>query len=422
MSDKSIARRTVVKIIFDGTDISKDLERYLLSVSYTDNDEDTGDDLQIKLQDRDGIWREKWLANAIWESGKGMTIQAVFGRQNWKSDGADDILECGTFELDSVTAQGPPNTITIKGTAVPYNGAIQQTEFSKSWEHYDLKKIAGEIASKGDMGLMYLPSKNPSYDRVEQYRSSNITFLKKLCQDAGLSLKVSNMILVIFDQAEYETRDPIREIQYGQSGGYSKYKLNTKETETYALCRVYYNNDGTMIEATQKAENYDPKNNSNQKLEINQKVNTVEEAKALAKEMLRLYNKYGFEGTFTFPGDTSLMAGATVALKGFGCFDGNYLIKQSVHSVSGSGGYTTQIKIQKALSGLDNGSGISDDLGSSGAMTEEQVNALALEVIRGDWSAGDERKQKLTEAGYDYWKVQSKVNDIIYGTDGSGRS
>lgn len=417
MSDKSIARRTAVKVIFDGTDISKNLEKYLLSISYTDNDEDTGDDLQIKLQDRDGIWREKWLANAIWESGKGMTIQAVFGRQNWKSDGVDELLECGTFELDSVTAQGPPNTITIKGTAIPYNGAIQQTEYSKSWENYDLKKIAGEIASKSDMGLMYLSAKNPSYERVEQYRCSNITFLKKLCQDAGLSLKVSNMILVIFDQAEYENRGPIREIRYGQGGGYSKYKLNTKETETYALCRVYYNNDGTLIESTQKAENYDPKNNSNQKLEINQKVNTVEEAKALAKEMLRLYNKYGFEGTFTFPGDPSLVAGATVALKGFGCFDGNYLIKQAVHTVSGSGGYTTQIRIQKALSDSNGGLGASDNSSGSEAMSEEQVNALALEVIRGDWSAGEERRQKLTEAGYDYQVVQNKVNEIIYGQE-----
>ena len=38
------------------------------------------------------------------------------------------------------------------------------------------------------------------------------------------------------------------------------------------------------------------------------------------------------------------------------------------------------------------------------------VDEIAKEVIQGKWSAGDERKQKLTAAGYDYGKVQARVN------------
>lgn len=349
MSDKSMARRAAVKVIFDGADISKDLESYLLSVTYNDTDEDDSDSITIKVHDCDEVWSSKWLG-AMWEAGKGMTIQAVIAARNWKSDGGDSILECGAFELYSVTSQGPPATITIKGTSVPYNGTLQQTQQSKSWEAYDLKKIAGEIAGKAGMGVMYLPAAVPSYDRVEQYRCSDLTFLKKLCNDAGFSLKVSNKIIVIFEQKEYEKKGPVRTFKRGD-GTYSKYKLYTTETQVYALCRVYYNNNGTIIEWTEKAEDYDPKNKSNQKLEINQKVSTVNEAKALAKEMLRLYNKFAFVADFTTPGDTSLVAGSTIKVKGFGKFDGLYLIKDANHTVSGTGGYTTQIKAQKALSG-----------------------------------------------------------------------
>ena len=41
------------------------------------------------------------------------------------------------------------------------------------------------------------------------------------------------------------------------------------------------------------------------------------------------------------------------------------------------------------------------------------VDEIAKEVIQGKWSAGDERKQKLTAAGYDYGKVQARVNELM---------
>jgi phage protein D len=49
MSDKNQARRTDVKVAFNGTDISKSLRENLLSMTYTDNSEDASDDLQIQV-------------------------------------------------------------------------------------------------------------------------------------------------------------------------------------------------------------------------------------------------------------------------------------------------------------------------------------------------------------------------------------
>lgn len=45
--------------------------------------------------------------------------------------------------------------------------------------------------------------------------------------------------------------------------------------------------------------------------------------------------------------------------------------------------------------------------------TKRSVDAIAYEVIRGDWGNGDERRQKLTAAGYDYSAVQKKVNELL---------
>ena len=44
---------------------------------------------------------------------------------------------------------------------------------------------------------------------------------------------------------------------------------------------------------------------------------------------------------------------------------------------------------------------------------DKSIEELALEVIRGEWGAGEERKRLLTQAGYDYNAVQNRVNRIM---------
>ena len=43
----------------------------------------------------------------------------------------------------------------------------------------------------------------------------------------------------------------------------------------------------------------------------------------------------------------------------------------------------------------------------------KDIDTVAREVINGDWGNGEERKQRLTEAGYNYDEVQARVNEIL---------
>lgn len=45
---------------------------------------------------------------------------------------------------------------------------------------------------------------------------------------------------------------------------------------------------------------------------------------------------------------------------------------------------------------------------------EKTVDELALEVINGKWGNGQERYDRLTEAGYNYDEIQKRVNEILY--------
>lgn len=450
MSDRSMGRRTEVEVAIAGTDVTEMIRRDLKALAYTDSEEDEADDLKVVLQDRDGIWTQRFLngvmgtaasadaskagkaaagqavelknapfyytsvsptpsvykSGTFWfydgllingryrmtnsaqrcgklpvgrnvtgwvpagqfgaaggadgGEGAGTGIEAVIVRRNWNGDGRDEALNCGSFELDEIDCDGPPQEVTLKATALPFRAQIRQTKKSRSWENCHMSAIAGEIAEKNGMECMFLARRDPFYQRVEQFQMSDIAFLKRLCIDAGCSLKATDKILVIFDQADFEKKSAVRVIrkarQTGRGGAdaedYTDYHLCVGTADTqYQSCRVSYNDPdtGKCIEGIAKIPDY-KKSDKNQQLEITAAVGSTAEAERLAEARLRQHNKYCRTAEFTMPGDPALVAGVTVELSGWGGWDGAYIVKQAVHTVNGDG-YTTRVVLRRALEG-----------------------------------------------------------------------
>jgi len=65
VSSKGLARRAAAQTAFAGVDITDDIKPYFLAATYIDNEEDATDDFQFKLQDRDDVWLQEWLASAV---------------------------------------------------------------------------------------------------------------------------------------------------------------------------------------------------------------------------------------------------------------------------------------------------------------------------------------------------------------------
>ena len=84
---------------------------------------------------------------------------------------------------------------------------------------------------------------------------SDITFLQRLCKAAGISLKVTAKMIVLFDAAAYEQKAAVRTIKRGRDD-YSKYTFGTSFHDTaYSSCRVKYTDptSKTTYEATYTA-------------------------------------------------------------------------------------------------------------------------------------------------------------------------
>lgn len=126
------ARQARVQIAFDGIDVSKNISDDLISLRYTDSEDDEADDLQLTLQDRDAKWLTTWLDDALIAQlntevragkSKGLSITGSILCDNWTKPGEVLRLDCGKFALDDNGASGPPSQITLKSASLPdYKG------------------------------------------------------------------------------------------------------------------------------------------------------------------------------------------------------------------------------------------------------------------------------------------------------------
>ena len=349
------ARRVRLHLAFNGVDVSGEIEigEDVLSLIFTDNEDGESDDLQLELQDWNCVWLENWLDKTVdAAAGETLKIEASITRQGWETGDADWTLPCGTFTLDTVNCGGPPGKVRMKASSLAFGSAIGRTQKSHAWENVKLSAIASEIAGNGGLSLCFESGTDPFYSRKTQSRTSDAAFLKKLCDDAGLSFKCSADKIVIFDQAAYEKQPPCLILERG-GGRYLTYKLSFSAAETqYASCRVRYTDpsNGQCIEGIARVDDYDEKSESRQRMEINAKVKDAGEAKALAEKRLRLHNKYSRTASFTLPGNPGLAAGLTVELRRFGGWNGIHLISSAEHKVDASG-YTTKLTLRKVLGG-----------------------------------------------------------------------
>lgn len=336
------ARRTEIILYFSGVDISQSIRPHLLSMTYTDNEEDQTGDLQITLEDRDRTW-VRWLNEQ--GSAKGAKIRAVIVQKNW--GGSDQQLDCGLFELDRIDFSGPPGKVSIKATSLPYSSTMRLQTKTKAWENVKLSTIANDLAGQNGLQCMYESSYDPFYTRKEQVRKTDLVFLQELCKNAGISLKATSNTIVLFDAAEYEQKPPVYTIRYGEADIITS-SFGTGYADTaYSSCHVVYKDPqtGKKIEG----EYCQPEEGSGQVLEVNQRVSSEGEAKELAKKKLRQKNKGEVSADVTLVGNVGLVAGVTVQVEGYGLFDGKYIIESAVHDPTG--GYSVKLKLRRVLEG-----------------------------------------------------------------------
>ena len=370
-------RETHLRLLFTASakDVTEDILPDLLSFSYEDKETSEPDEISLLLKDETGKWASSWKPDG------GEIVDAYLAAGD-VTVGAGDELYCGRFYADSLRVSGAPRQFEMRAVSTPLAQPIRRRLITKAWETRTLKGIAQEIADDAGMSLFYDVESDPQYDRRDQKSESNLAFLQRLCDDEGFSIKVTDDRIVIFDQASYEKKTPIKTIELGVSDVIS-WSFESQQSETYKSCTVawrdpklkskesaggYDFNTKTPTDATPEEDyaallkpDYRAQKNpaihycsytdptvgdEGQEYKLKKRVTSKAEAERLAKATLRKLNKRRVTGSLSVVGDPSLLAGCVIECKGFGSFDGNFIIQSASHSVS-SGGYTTSISLRR---------------------------------------------------------------------------
>ena len=140
MSNADRARRATAQVVFNGVDISVYVNSDLLSLTYTDNEEDEADDLQIKVLDREKNWLQKWLDTLVSNAAIGSdsssdssgSINGVNGSGGGSSGGSGEK----NYKVTATSGVNVRTNTTSKGKILgklPYGTIVSVSKFSDGW-------------------------------------------------------------------------------------------------------------------------------------------------------------------------------------------------------------------------------------------------------------------------------------------------
>ena len=338
-----MARQVDVIIYVNGKNITDEISRYVKSVTYNDVLDGEANTAEIELHDVERIWCDEWFPT------RGDTASIELARLDWNGEGAAEGLNLGSFEIDEISnkySHGSGNTCTVKLNSIPNSSGLRAVNESRSWEKVTLSSIAGDIAADAGMTLFYDTNEDPVIERAEQSEKSNLAFLKKLCVDNGLALKVEDGKLIIFDEEKYESQSAVVSLEYGIDA-IKSFSATATISKIYKSCKVEYKHGKKDV--TIKGEYTDGDKKSGMTLKVNKKVSTQAEAEKLAKKKLREKNKEEIKISLTLIGNFIYLSGNVVELVNHGWYSGNYIIEKATHKIGN--GYEVTLDLRKCLSG-----------------------------------------------------------------------
>lgn len=325
--------RSKLIIEYNGVDATDIIANDCDSFTWKDNATGTADTLTLNLSNTG----QKWM-NGFYPSDQD-TFKAWIRMSEWAADYKQGELYCGCFMVDSLKYSGFPETLQLSGISTPINSDFNVKQKSKSWSKTTLRTILGDIAKNAGIELVFDAS-DVSIDSVNQTGKTDLAFAYSICSEYGLSTKLYNKKIVVYDQTKYESAEARYDIKHAQLGGNESYSITNQVTNLYDSVKIQYT-DGKKGN-TLTYEYVIPGKPGNRQMFITTKAESYADAEKKAKAALRENIRNSRKITIKMMGSAKYMATDCFNLVGFGKLDGKYFIDSVTHQKSGAK-YTVSI-------------------------------------------------------------------------------
>lgn len=319
-----------IELKYQNYNVTKDFSPYINEIIYTDFEENSSDELKIRLNDCKNLFKNSWYTD------KGTLLSCKIGLRN-----TDDILNCGKFTIDEneLISDISGDEFIIKALAVTITKPLR-TIHTRSFNNKTLIQIADELSNSSGFTLCGKLI-NTSLNHITQVNESDIAFLKRLGKKFGYVFKLTNDLLVFMPENEFFNAKSIMTLN---KENIKSIILKDTCTDTYSKCSVKYFNP-----REKKLNCYELKNENcadNDTLKITGRFDSLQTASELAKHGLKAKSKE-IKGYITLKKpNLKFIAGINFNLSGYGRYDGKYHVLSTRHRIN-SQGYEITGEIEK---------------------------------------------------------------------------
>jgi phage protein D len=316
-------------LTYQGVNITADVSRMVTEISYTNHENHLSDEIEVKLEDRDRRWQGPWSPTL----GDTVTLQIGYA--------GEGVLPCGTFQVDELEIDGPPDTMHLKCIAAGITPDLRTTR-SANYENQTLGGIAATIAARHGYSLVNAPNAvQLSFARRVQNRETDLQFLRRVALQYDYNFSVRGHQLIFFARAQVEAAAPVYTIE---RRNVTKFNFKSKTHQTYKAAQVNYQDPRTKSLVT--ATVTDPVIKAGDTLVIQERAENAADANQKALAAIQQHNIYQGTARLTLPGTTTLVAGNNVTISGWGVNDGVWMIAKSMHRLERQGGYSTEVELR----------------------------------------------------------------------------
>lgn len=355
----SNTRRSFIEMVYRGVNVTKEISKDLISVSYTDNENGKADKIAVTLKDE----RSKWLNN--WRPQKGDTIDLLMLTTNWRRQGDAQQLDCGRFKVDTVKHNGPPTRVVIEASSVDTTSSFRSRVKNRTWSEIGLKELAQQIAEANDLTLYFDSTENPFVTQSEQTGVSDARYLSMQAAKYGFGMKMFKDQIIMYRVEDLDNRAGRLTID---KSDFTKWDLQSSNTSVVEQVIVgYYDIAGDVLVQSEFTGPPQPNrgnggiqllpgetftvlipptvetNEGTERLQgppkpvrLNQPVYSVKEAERVAKSEYIRRNKQSVVLKITVPLTLAGTVGVNAYITGLATYDGKYSIEKAKHTIGGS--------------------------------------------------------------------------------------
>ncbi|TCJ95966.1 hypothetical protein EV694_1969 [Volucribacter psittacicida] len=344
-------------LFYEKTNITAEIEPYLIELSYTDYLEGQSDELTVKFEDIAGKWIRAWFPT------QGDKLLAAIGYQG------QQLVEIGAFEIDEVEYYYKPTYLCLKALSTGISRA-NRTLKPKAYENTTLAQIVAKVAANLKLKVVGTIKPIP-IKRITQYQERDVEFLTRLAREYHHSFKIVGDQLVFTDKNALGQSEAVLILEE-QDTISLRLRDRIKDTAKSVNISGFDTNGKKLLKKTQKTTALRPDMPqatpaSGDELVVVARGESVEQIEARGQSALAEQNEDQCAGEIKLVGNPELVAGATIVLRNLGVFSGKYLIKSSRHTLSRGQGYTTDIEIRMIEF-------IPDDLQAEEDLAEEEID------------------------------------------------